>query len=131
YALSFFLPTFAIGAEREVNYGYVAFCVAFLSPFNPFFGGLRAFIPWLANPMLWFGVYYFVTGRCRLACFSGVTAIAMSATLFLFNDPENRALLLIGYYVWFNGMGLFTLAAGIKWAGNAQEGRKGVIRHSS
>ena len=117
YAASFFLPTFEIGVDgkRSISYGYEAFAISFLSPLQPLFGGLRAFIPWLANPLFWFEFVGFVTHRYRRACVAGVLAIAASTTLWLFNDAESRSLLVIGYYIWVLSIVLLTLATSIKW----------------
>jgi hypothetical protein len=117
YAISFFLPTFEIVVDGKpsFSYGYEAFSIGFLSPFlSPFCGGLRTFLPWLANPLYWFGVVGFVTHQYRRACFVGVIATATSTTLWIFNDPESRTLFLIGYFLWVLSIGLVTLATKIK-----------------
>jgi hypothetical protein len=116
YLLSFSLPPFAIGVqgERAIDYGYWAFVIGFASPLaGPFFGGLRAFAPWVANPILWFGIYRFVSGQYGAALLAGVLATLMSATL-LFGEGD-QSLFLAGYSMWLLSMAMFTLVAAIGW----------------
>src|SRR5205807_10180648 len=119
YVSSFFLPAFAIGIEgkREVHSGAEAFGVASLALLNPYFGGLRGFVPWLANPFLWVGLVRFALGRAPVAGIAGPVATCLAATLTaFFVDPDARDLILIGYYVWLASIAMFTAAAAIKWA---------------
>jgi len=98
YALSFFLPTFDIVVEgkRSTSCGYDAFVIGLMSPFaSPVFGGLRAFAPWLANPLLWTGALLFGEG--------------------------DRSLILIGYSMWLSSMGIFTLAAAVGWCSSSTQ----------
>jgi len=111
YGLSLLLPAFQIAVEGTPSngFGYEAVVLGLLSPCFPFHDGkLRLFGAWLANPILWVGLFNVAIGRHKTAYALGVAATALSAT-FLFGD-----LILIGYYTWFLSMGMFTVGAGIK-----------------
>jgi hypothetical protein len=118
YVLSFLLPAFKIVVDgrSEISYGYEAFVVSILYSFSP--DGFTAFVPWVANPMLWVGSILFMRTRFASACVAGMGACAMAATLLL-RDAESRHLLLMGYYVWVLSMVLFTVAGAIQvvWDG--------------
>jgi hypothetical protein len=66
-------------------------------------------IPWLANPIFWIAIHFFLERRYAMAAFVGVGACALATgahgpTPFtLWNSP--------GYIVWFFSMALPTLAA--------------------
>src|SRR5947209_19777298 len=111
YALSFFLPTFYVfKGGRSASYGYEAFMIGLMSSFaSPYFGGVRVFAPWLANPLLWIGVIGFVRGHFRRAVILGVVATIAAATLLV--GQGDRSFLLNGYLLWLLSMGMFTLAA--------------------
>jgi hypothetical protein len=115
YIVSFFLPAFAIGIEgkRSIDFGYSAFVIGGCSLFaGPYFGEARSFLPWLANPILWLAVVYFVMGRPKQACISGFMATALSATLLIGTVHE---LILMGYYAWLASFVVLTVAAGMQW----------------
>jgi hypothetical protein len=114
WALSFFLPTFDIVVEgkRSTSYGYDAFLIGLFSILgSPYFGGLRTFAAWLANPLLWIGLLAFVKNRFGRAFILGVMATTLAATLLV--GEGDLSLLLIGYSLWLLSMAIFTLAAGV------------------
>jgi hypothetical protein len=117
YTLSFFLPTFAIriGEKCTVHLGYEAFEVGLVSPLNFYFGGFGMFIIWLANPVLWYAFYRFAVSRDIAAFLAGAASTLLALTLFIFGDPTQRDLVLVGYYVWVLSIALFTVAAAMKW----------------
>ncbi|HEY1861099.1 MAG TPA: hypothetical protein VGG61_12130 [Gemmataceae bacterium] len=118
YASSFFLPTFAIvvDGKRCVSYGAEGFFIGLFAPIaSPFFGGVRTFFPWLANPIWWFALVRFTQGRATVACIAGIAAPIVALSLLFFADSEGRNLILIGYYVWILSMAILPLAAGMKW----------------
>jgi hypothetical protein len=133
YVLSFFLPTFAIvvDGEQSISYGCHAFFIGFFSPFaSPFFGGLRVFVPWLANPVFWVGVWLFARGRSRFALFGALIATGLCTTLVVF--AENLGLILTGYYVWIASMAILAFAAGLQWVGECtSEEEKRTQRYAS
>ena len=66
YAASFALPAFniVVDGQAESSYGFAAFMVAFFALWDaPYFGGVEAFLLWLANPAFWAGAILFARGR--------------------------------------------------------------------
>jgi hypothetical protein len=111
YAASFFLPTFGIvvDSQIEIHVGYEAFGAALVLTFNGLVPNGRAFVPWLANPVLWYGVYCCVKHKYIRAIIAGILCTAFAAVLWL--ESGHQDVILIGYYVWTGSMALFAGAA--------------------
>lgn len=116
YGISLFLPTYemVIWGRPDIGKGYHAFLWGAILP--------RLWIPWLANPLFWFGAICFVAHRYQWALIGGIMALAASTstTLWLFYGPEHGPQLFIGYYLWMVSTVLLSLAAIIPIATEAQ-----------
>jgi hypothetical protein len=117
YSWSFFLPTFEIIVDGKpvISPGHEAFLIGLFSPITPWFGGLQTFPCWLANPLLWLGIYWHVRRRTHRAIIAGVLATLL-ASMFFWPEKE-RHLLLVGYYVWLASFATFSALAAIYLGG--------------
>jgi hypothetical protein len=108
HALSFFLPTFAIVVDGNVDVspGWAAFLV----------GGYRVFLPWLANPIFVVALVQSVRGRFKASAILGGCALVASESFFLFAQPGRWDLVFSGFYTWLLSMVILAVAAGIGWA---------------
>ena len=103
YLVSFCLPTYEIGAKREVEYGGTTFLACIFTLFNVQLCGFKAVFLWLANPMFRLSIYHFVRGTTWMAVIAAFIATAIAATApFLF--PTEHMHLLSGYYCWMSSM---------------------------
>jgi hypothetical protein len=61
---------------------------------------------WLANPLLWIGVYFFAKKRWLLAGVLGLLATVVGLTVFSFPTvtPKGTSRLGMGYYFWVASM---------------------------
>jgi hypothetical protein len=131
-----YLASFALPVGRD-GYGAAYFLVGGLMTLllpaalpglvSGLFGGASAghvtakdlgvFLPWLANPALWVGLWALARGRPRLAAAAGAVALPL-ALAFLLTEPSD---LRAGYYAWAGSMALL-LAAGLNGASREDDG---------
>lgn len=110
YAASFALPAFDIVVEGRAKseYGFTAFQMAFLALWQEMFGGLVAFLVWVANPAFWAAAILFARGQFSRALAASCAAVLLGCW-FVF-----ARLILIGYYVWVASMALLLAACAIR-----------------
>jgi hypothetical protein len=120
YLASFALPV----DDHGMGYGYFlsgGFITLLLLPAAPFIllGGLLGdptgsvgakdlglYLPWLANPALWAGLWSLGRGRPRRAAAAGAVALPLSLAFLLTEPTDLRA----GYFAWVGSMALLLLA---------------------
>jgi hypothetical protein len=90
--------TTRVGPDRPY-YGFAAFLVAMLEPFGkPSWEAVWFFGTWLANPVFWLGLFWYVKGRRVRAATAGLLSVGLGLSVL----PAAWELIdgWPGYWVW-------------------------------
>jgi hypothetical protein len=76
-------PFGTIAGPDRPFYGYLAFFFAMLQPCNPSLAGAWLFGTWLANPIFWRGLFWYVKGRRGRAAVAGLLSLDLALSILL------------------------------------------------